>query len=183
MKNYQKTNPPTIAYILFVALAALMGSALLTACKPESAPTGATATPETYFPIGMGSSTLQLQLALTPSEHQRGLMFRETLSPDHGMLFLFQRPKQQSFWMKNTRLPLDIGYFDASGRLLEIHKLFPHDETGVASRSPQILMAVETNRGWYARNGISPGAQLDMKALKAAITQRGLSIATYAIED
>jgi len=183
MKNCQKTNPPTIAYILLVALVALMGSAALTACKPESEPTGATAAPDTYFPIGIGSSTLQLQLALTPSEHQKGLMFRDTLPTDHGMLFLFQRSKQQSFWMKNTRLPLDIGYLDASGRLLEIHKLFPHDETGVASRSRQILMAIETNRDWYAKNGISPGARLDMEALKAAITERGHSIATYAIED
>jgi uncharacterized membrane protein (UPF0127 family) len=64
-----------------------------------------------------------------------------------------------------------------------MHKLFPFDETGVASRSSQILIAIETNRGWYAKNNIKPGAQLDMQALKAAIIERGFSVASYAIED
>lgn len=182
MNDQPKTNPPKLAQLTSLALIALIAAAF-TACKPGKESTAVTAAPDTYFPIRIGDSTLQLQLALTPAEHQKGLMFRDALSPGHGMLFLFQRPKQQSFWMKNTRLPLDIGYLDASGRLLEIHQLFPYDETPVASRSPQILMALETNRGWYDKNGIKPGARLDMEALKAAIAARGHSLDTFALED
>ncbi len=170
---------PLVRLILVV----LLGTAALVACQPRSAPPPTSALPETYFPIAIGSSTLQLQLALTPAEHQKGLMFRESLPPDHGMLFLFPQPKQQSFWMKNTMLPLDIGYLDASGRLLEIHQLFPYDESGVTSRSSQILIAIETNRDWYARNGVATGARLDLSALKAAIRQRGHATANYALEE
>jgi len=183
MHDHQKTEPSIILSIRFTALIFMMAAVALTACKPGNETTGAQSGPETYFPIGIGDRTLQLQLALTPAEHQKGLMFRESLAPDNGMLFLFPQPKQQSFWMKNTRLPLDIGYLDARGRLVEIHQLFPFDETGVTSRSPQILIAIETNRGWYAKNRITPGAQLDLSALKAAIRQRGLSSANYAIEE
>jgi uncharacterized membrane protein (UPF0127 family) len=77
--------------------------------------------------------------------------------------------------MRNTRIPLDIGYFDANGRLLEIHALYPYDENSVPSRSQKVLIAVETNRDWFARNKIMPGAQIDLEALTHAIQRRGTS--------
>ena len=100
------------------------------ACQPVDAPVEPVGS-QTYFPISIGGSELQLQLALKPAEQQKGLMFRESLDNDHGMLFIFDRPDKRGFWMRNTRIPLDIGYFDSSGQLLEIHKLFPFDETVV----------------------------------------------------
>ena len=96
-------------------------------------------------------------------------MYRESLDNGHGMLFLFDRPDKRGFWMRNTRIPLDIGYFDSSGQLLEIHKLFPYDETAVNSRSSEVLIAVETNRGWYAANGIQVGDRIDMSSLAFAL--------------
>ena len=138
------------------------------ACQPIGAPIE-TATSPTYFPISVGGSELQLQLALKPAEQQKGLMYRESLDNDHGMLFLFDRPDKRGFWMRNTRIPLDIGYFDSSGQLLEIHKLFPYDETAVNSRSREVLIAVETNRGWYAANGIQVGDRIDMSSLAFAL--------------
>jgi len=155
----------------------------LIGCQPDAGTNAAPASATTYFPIQIDEQTLQLQLALTTEEQRQGLMFRKELPENHGMLFLSERPRKQGFWMKNTSLPLDIGFFDAGGRLIEVHKLFPYDETGVASRSDQILIAIETNRGWYAKNGIRPGAQLDTESLKAAITKRGLAPTAYAIED
>ena len=117
----------------------------------------------------MGGCELQLQLALKPAEQQKGLMYRESLDNDHGMLFLFDRPDKRVFWMRNTSIPLDIGYFDSSGQLLEVHKLFPYDETVVNSRSREVLIAVETNRGWYAANGIQVGDRIDMSSLAFAL--------------
>ncbi|TVP80520.1 MAG: DUF192 domain-containing protein [Puniceicoccaceae bacterium] len=127
---------------------------------------------QTYFPISIGNQPLQLQLALEPAEKQRGLMFRQELAEDQGMLFLFEGSARRGFWMRNTGIPLDIGYFDASGRLLEVHKLFPYDENTVASRSHEVMIAVETNRGWFERNNVSPGARIDMEALKQALNAR-----------
>ena len=137
-------------------------------CQPVETPVEPISN-QTYFPISIAESKLQLQLALKTVEHQKGLMYRESLDDDHGMLFLFDRPDKRGFWMKNTRIPLDIGYFDSSGQLLEVHKLFPFDETEVNSRSREVLIAVETNRGWYAANGIQVGDRIDMSSLALAL--------------
>tara|TARA_B100000886_G_scaffold340263_1_gene308780 strand:- start:1837 stop:2307 length:471 start_codon:yes stop_codon:yes gene_type:complete len=138
------------------------------ACQPVGAPVEP-ANSETYFPISIGGSELQLQLALKPAEQQKGLMYRESIDNGHGMLFLFDLPGKRGFWMKNTSIPLDIGYFDSYGQLLEIHKLFPYDETTVNSRSREVLIAVETNRGWFAANGIQVGDRIDMSSLAFAL--------------
>lgn len=138
------------------------------ACQPVDAPVKPVGC-QTYFPISVGGSELQLQLALKPEEQQKGLMYRESLDNGHGMLFLFDRPDKRGFWMRNTRIPLDIGYFDSSGQLLEIHKLFPYDETAVNSRSREVLIAVETNQGWYDANGIQVGDRIDMSSLAFAL--------------
>ena len=173
------TNLRSLSKLAGVALLAILTCIALTACKPAEVAKKEPASPDTYFPIGFGGKTLYLQLAITPAEQQKGLMFRKELATDHGMLFLSQQPRPQGFWMKNTSLPLDIGYLDAGGSLVEVHKLFPFDETPVASRSQKILIAVETNRGWYTKNDIKPGAQLEMEALKAALAERGFTAEAY----
>lgn len=157
--------------LLFNPIIALL-ALLCWGCQPEQTVPLEPATAQTYFPIAIGDDVLQLQLALSSAEQQQGLMHRNRLPEDHGMLFLFQAPEQRGFWMKNTNIPLDIGYFDASGMLLEIHQMYPHDETPVYSSSQDVLIAVETNQGWYASHGITPGAQLDMRALQEGLERR-----------
>ena len=161
----------------FKILAGVLGLACI-ACQPTGAPSEPINS-QTYFPIPVGGIELQLQLALKPAEQQKGLMHRESLDKDHGMMFLFDRPDKRGFWMRNTRIPLDIGYFDSNGQLLEVHKLFPFDETSVNSRSHEVLIAVETNQGWYAANDIQVGDRIDMKSLVIALDslkQRNSSI-------
>ena len=134
---------------------------------------------QTYFPISIEGHELQLQLALSSAEQKKGLMHREQLPQGHGMLFLFDYPDQRSFWMRNTSIPLDIAYFDGNGRLMEIHPLYPFDETSVMSRSHEILIAIETNQEWFAQKGIKTGALIDLKALNSALKLRnhiGLAI-------
>lgn len=140
------------------------------------------ASDDSYFPIGLGNKTLQLQLAVSDAERALGLMFRDELETDHGMLFIFEEPAPQGFWMRNTQIPLDLGYFDASGKLLEIHKLYPYDENTVKSYSQEVLIVIETNRGWYADNHILPGARIDLDALSTAIRARGLSLQRFPIQ-
>ncbi|HBR95336.1 DUF192 domain-containing protein [Coraliomargarita algicola] len=152
-------------------LVTLLSLALL-ACQPNRQADLAPADGQTHFAIAIGGQELQLQLAVNSAEQQKGLMHRDSMPEDHGMLFLFDQPAQRSFWMRNTRIPLDIGYFDASGHLLEVHKLFPYDETPVPSANDQVLIAVETNRGWYAAHGVKPGARIDMTALQTALKRR-----------
>ncbi|MBM3872311.1 MAG: DUF192 domain-containing protein [Verrucomicrobia bacterium] len=135
-----------------------------------------------FFPIAVGDKVLRLQLAVTGPEMERGLMGRRTLAADEGMVFLFPKPQRLSFWMRNTPLPLDIGYFDAAGRLREHYPLHPFDETSVASRADDLQFAVEVNQGWFRANQFKRDALLDLKALAEALRQRGFDPAAYGLK-
>jgi uncharacterized protein len=135
-----------------------------------------------YFTIGVGEKVVRMQLAIRPAEMQRGLMERRNLGQDDGMLFVYEKPQQMSFWMHNTPTPLDIGFFNAAGELLEVYPMHPFDETAVPSRSHEIQYALEVNQGWFRANGVKPGVKLDLKALAAALKDRGFEPRRYGLE-
>jgi uncharacterized protein len=126
-----------------------------------------------FFPIKVGDQVVRMQLAVRPGEMQRGLMERRTLGRDEGMIFVYERPQQMSFWMRNTPTPLDIGFFSRDGTLQEVYPLHPFDETAVPSRSSELQFALEVNQGWFRENNVKPGAKLDLKALAQALQERG----------
>lgn len=151
----------------------LLGGVLAGCGKQDdaaAAPKGADA----WFEIKVGERRVRVQIAARPDEVQRGLMFRPSLGRDEGMLFVFTRPQQMGFWMRNTTIPLDIGYFDPAGELKEIYPLYPLDERSVTSRGRNLQYALEMNQGWYREAGVRPGARLDLKAVAKALRDRGL---------
>jgi uncharacterized membrane protein (UPF0127 family) len=149
------------------------------AAAPVAAP--ALKTVLDFFPIRLGERTVRMQLAVRMEEMQRGLMGRRDLGPDDGMIFIYEKPQQMSFWMRNTPTPLDIGFFRSDGTLAEVHALHPFDERPVASGGSEMRFALETNQGWYRANGIKPGAKLDLAALAAALKARGFDPAKYGL--
>ena len=110
--------------------------------------------------LKIGDHKLTVEVADSPGEQAVGLMNREFLPAHRGMIFLFDEPKRASFWMKDTSIPLDIAFLDASGVILEIHPLVPFEETPVVSRSDQVAYAIETNRDWFATRGLKPGMKV-----------------------
>lgn len=108
-------------------------------------------------------------------------MDRHDLGRDDGMIFIYESPQQMSFWMRNTPTPLDIGFFSPTGVLEEVYPLHPFDETAVASRTMRLQFALEMNQGWYRENGVKPGAQIDLKALVAALQARGFNPKRYGL--
>ena len=126
-----------------------------------------------FFSIKVGDRVVRMQLAVRDTEMQRGLMQRRDLGRDDGMIFVYERPRQLSFWMRNTPTPLDIGFFNAAGELQEVYPMYPFDETSVPLRSTEIQFALEMNQGWYRDNQVKPGAKLDLVALTAALKERG----------
>lgn len=164
----------------YLALAALAG------CDRHQATTPAAntvlKTVEDRFAIKVGERTVSMQVAAQPDEMQKGLMYRKAMGEEEGMIFVFGKPQRMSFWMRNTEIPLDIGYFDAHGVLKEIYPMYPHDESAVRSRSPELQFCLEMNQGWYASKGVKPGAQLDLKALVAALRARGLKPEELGLE-
>jgi uncharacterized protein len=157
-------------------LAVILVSVPLGGCgkKPEAEKPAAYKSVSDYFPIKVGDRVVQMQLAVLPWEMQRGLMGRRDLGNDQGMIFVYEAPARMSFYMRNTPTPLDIGFFSADGQLREVCAMYPFDERTVNSRSSTIQFALEMNQGWYKTNDIKPGAQLDLKALTAALKARGL---------
>ena len=131
---------------------------------------------EQYFTLSIEQNDFFAQIAISQQEQSQGLMFRNYLDKNHGMLFAFKNPKKMSFWMKNVSIPLDIGYFDSNGRLIEIHSLYPYDEKPVFSRSHTIQYALEMNQGWYNRNKIKTGSYLNLKKVLKYIQLRKNSL-------
>jgi uncharacterized membrane protein (UPF0127 family) len=103
---------------------------------------------------------ITVEVADESHERTAGLMFREKLAPDSGMLFVMPRPDRAGFWMKNTPLPLSIAFLNSAGVILEIHDLQPHSEKTVQSTFPTIAYALEMEQGWFARAGVNPGERL-----------------------
>ncbi len=167
---------------MMVGLTLLLGAVGLPAMAGSAAAPAPMKSAAEFFPIAVGDKVLRLQLAVTGPEMERGLMGRRTLGADEGMIFLFAKPQTLSFWMRNTPLPLDIGYFDAAGRLREHYPLYPFDETSVVSRADDLQFAVEVNQGWFRANQVKRGAVLDLKALAEALRQRGFDPANYGLK-
>lgn len=107
--------------------------------------------------LTVNGHTLTVELADAPDERVRGLMYRDTLGADAGMLFVYDDLAERRFWMKDTRIPLSIAYLDADARIVKIADLQPLDETGVPSGRPA-RYALEVNQGWFAKNGVTEGA-------------------------
>ncbi len=97
-----------------------------------------------------------VELAVTPSERARGLMFRESLPRHHGMLFVFEVEQPLSFWMQNTSIPLSVAYIDENGIITDILDMEPYDLSSVSSSRPA-RYALEVNRGEFREKGIRPG--------------------------
>lgn len=106
--------------------------------------------------------TIEVELARTDEARKMGLMYRSSLCDNCGMLFDFGPPRQVAMWMKNTRIPLDVGYIDENNRLLEVKPLFPFDLTSVASSNP-VRYALEMNQGWFEKNNWQPGDVLRIR--------------------
>lgn len=118
--------------------------------------------------IKVGNTVLSVEVARTKKEQQRGLMFRKALDENKGMLFIFDKEEPRSFWMKNTFIPLSIGYFSAEKKLLEVIDMKPVvsemqlDTPSYPSRFPA-KYALEVNKGWFQRNKVPIGAMLVLK--------------------
>lgn len=110
-------------------------------------------------PLRINQTVFQVEIADTPESRKKGLMFREEMAPDQGMLFVFEEEKQVSFWMKNTEIPLSVAYISKSGYIREIHDLQPHSLNPVRS-SHSVLYALELNQGVFRDKGIRPGDQV-----------------------
>ncbi|XOD66666.1 MAG: DUF192 domain-containing protein [Flavobacteriales bacterium Tduv] len=142
----------------------LLGS-FLSSCKKEE--TNISDTLEIEFikegelQLKNGEETIKkihIELATTDQERSQGLMHRSSMQEDQGMLFIFDEARPQSFWMKNTRIPLDIIYINSDSAVLNISKnIFPMAETGITQSNGAAKFVLEVNGGMSDKWGIKEG--------------------------
>ncbi len=114
--------------------------------------------------VELGGERFQVEIAADDPSRALGLMFRDRLEDGHGMLFIHDRQEPQAYWMKNTRIPLDILYFDRDRRLVSQQRDVQPCWSGrgcpaYPSRAPA-LYVLELNAGQARRMGLEDGAQL-----------------------
>ena len=105
---------------------------------------------------------LQIEIPNNIRDFNLGLMFRESLDINSGMLFIFNEVAEQSFHMRETKIPLDIAFIREDGTIESIKKLEPFDESSVASDG-EVLCALEVNRGWFVENNVEIGDQIEIE--------------------
>lgn len=109
--------------------------------------------------LNAGIHNIQAEVAQTPEQRAVGLMNRPTMAPNDGMLFIFDQPGTQCFWMKNTLLPLSIAFVADDGSITEIADMPPRTLESHCSAKP-VRLVLEMNQGWFVKRGIKPGDRL-----------------------
>ena len=109
-----------------------------------------------------GDVEVDVEIAETPVQRQFGLMHRESLASEAGMVFLYPKETRGGFWMKNTLIPLSIAYFNGDGEILRILDMEPCKADPCPAYDPQVAWrgALEVNKGAFARWGVSAGDRI-----------------------
>ena len=112
--------------------------------------------------VQIGGVDLVVEVADDLDSRTAGLKGRDELAENRGMLFAFPEAQKVGFYMKDTVIPLDVGFFDEQGFLIEYFSMTPDDGKEIYTSPEPALYAIETNKGWYRNNNIRKYAQLSM---------------------
>jgi uncharacterized membrane protein (UPF0127 family) len=152
---------PMQSQLLAVLAALVMGAACTGAIAQVAALPSQQPQPQVLPTVQLhaGMHNIKAMVAQTPEQRRIGLMFRREMPVNEGMLFVFEQPNVQCFWMKNTLLPLSIAFVSDDGTVLNVDEMKPQTEDSHCSAGP-VRFVLEMNTGWFARRGIQAGAKL-----------------------
>ena len=109
--------------------------------------------------LNAGIHNINAELASSPQQREIGLMFRPAMPANDGMLFVFEQPGKQCFWMRNTLIPLSVAFIDDDGSVVNIDDMKPKTDDSHCSAKP-VRFVLEMNEGWFAKRGIKAGSRL-----------------------
>ena len=109
--------------------------------------------------LSAGLHQIDAQVAQTSEQRSTGLMFRKEMPQQEGMLFIFEQPSRQCFWMKNTLLPLTAAFVSDDGTIVNLEDMKPQALDSHCSLKP-VRYVLEMNQGWFAKKGIKAGTRL-----------------------
>jgi uncharacterized membrane protein (UPF0127 family) len=152
----------TLRALLFVGAVAA-----LAACKSGGQKAGSTSAPASIASVAIDTGSrkvaFRVEVAVTPEEHARGLMYRSELAADAGMLFVFEQPSVQRFWMKNTLIPLDMIFIGKDRKIVGVvEDAVPETETERMVGAPSQYV-LEIGGGLSARLGIKRGEPVEFQ--------------------
>ena len=144
MKNRLKSSAAALCVALF------LGAPVLAQPVPQKL---------SSVQLNAGIHNIRAEVAQTPDERTTGLMYRPSMGPNEGMLFAFEEPTKQCFWMKNTLLPLSVAFIADDGSIVNIDDMKPQTLESHCSTKP-VRFVLEMNEGWFAKRGIKAGYKL-----------------------
>jgi uncharacterized protein len=161
MPSHSPVRHSSFAIRQFLALLLLLPAACTadTSTAPAPATTSAPATAPIAFEttaMTLKGKAFTMEVAVGDAQTERGLMYRDSMPDDHGMLFVMPYVDTWAFWMHNTRIPLDIIFIDRAGKVLEIHNRAALDDTGRGPTSPAQYV-IELNLGAAQKIGLARG--------------------------
>ncbi len=121
--------------------------------------TGTSAAGLPVITMDVGGHRVKAEVARTPEQQSRGLMYRRSLGHNDGMLFVYERKANLGFWMRNTFIPLSVAFIDDDGEIVHIAHMAPQTERSHRSPVP-VRYALEMNRGWFEDEGVEVGAKV-----------------------
>jgi len=135
-------------------LALFLAAALLAAAPARGQPG-----PLPRAELSLGMRVIHAEVADTFAARLQGLMYRTSLAPNSGMLFVFDRPDMECMWMKNTLIPLSVAFLDESGAIINIADMQPQTEDSHCTARPA-RYALEMEQGWFAKKGAAIGSRI-----------------------
>lgn len=137
--------PPLLAAILFTHASLAIGQQV------------------TRFPVislNAGIHMIKAEVAAKDADRQQGLMNREKMGANEGMVFLFEAPAGVCMWMKNTLIPLSVAFIDENGKIVNIEDMQPQSLDSHCAKKP-VRYALEMNLGWFKQKNIKPGTVIE----------------------
>lgn len=111
-----------------------------------------------------GAHRIDAEVADTPASRAAGLMYRDSLAADQGMLFVYPEDRRHCMWMRNTVLPLAVAFIDAHGEVINVTEMAPQSDMHHCAATPA-RYALEMNAGWFGQHGIEAGMRIDIPAM------------------
>ena len=146
-----------VAFALALALPLLAPQASTPAWSEQPAPMLLAVEPQPLIAdTDAGPRSFTIEIADSSEERSRGLMFRQTMADDHGMLFIFEQEKPVAFWMKNTPMALDLVFINQKGEIRAVLPGEPFSEAVISPGEP-VRFVLELKAGTAAKNGLAPG--------------------------
>ena len=164
LRPAQKLSTAALCALTFSAVT-LCGFTLPIQAQTQAQVQGQPQTQLPRLPLSAGMHLLEVQVASTFEQRATGLMFRTEMPQHEGMLFVFEQPSQQCFWMKNTLLPLSAAFIADNGRIVNIVDMKPQTLDSHCSAEP-VRFVLEMNQGWFAKKGLKAGSVMKGTAFK-----------------